>query len=55
MYIYIYVCVCVRACEEKKLKSLNFTSSVGFQASKIWMFLKKIYYVASFEFIFWQK
>ena len=28
---------------KKKIKSLNFISSVGFQASKIWMFFKKIY------------
>ena len=45
--------ICRRVCEKKS--SLNFMSSVGFQASKIWMFFWKIYCKASFKIIFRQK
>ena len=38
-----------------KNSSLNFMSSVGLQASKIWMFFWKIYCRTSFEIIFMQK
>ena len=39
----------------QKDSSLNFMSSVGFQASKMWMIFWKIYCKASLEIIFRQK
>ena len=39
----------------KKNSSLNFISSIDFQASEIWMFFGKINCYTSFETTFWQK
>ena len=46
LYVEVYV---------KKNSRLNLMSSVGFQASKIWMFFRKKIYGASLEIIFRQK
>ena len=52
-FLYYIDFICKR--HVKKNSSLNFMSSVGFQAPKIWMLFWKIYCGANFEVIFRQE
>ena len=52
-YDYDYIELLCRT-YEKKNSNLNFMSSIDFQASEILILFGNIYFLASFETIFWQ-